>query len=155
MNESNSVPSQLVPYPSIIQIPIAWGDMDAFGHVNNVNFFRYFESARVNYFDEVQLLEQMKLTGIGAVVGSTDCRYFLPIKYPDSIWVGSRISKMSATSFIMEYEIVSQTKMKTCAKGSAKMVMFDFNKNQKVAIPEQLRNAIEQIESKPSCLANR
>lgn len=76
MNESNSVPSQLVPYPSIIQIPIAWGDMDAFGHVNNVNFFRYFESARVNYFDEVQLLEQMKLTGIGAVVGSTDCRYF-------------------------------------------------------------------------------
>ncbi|GAM73865.1 hypothetical protein JCM19241_5061 [Vibrio ishigakensis] len=55
----------------------------------------------------------------------------------------------------MEYEIVSQTKMKTCAKGSAKMVMFDFNKNQKVAIPEQLRNAIEQIESKPSCLANR
>lgn len=142
-----STPEQLRSYPAVIKVPVAWGEMDAFGHVNNVTFFRYFESARVHYFEKIGLLEQMKITGIGAVVGSTECRYFLPIKYPDTIWVGSKISKINNTSLIMDYEIVSQNKLKTCAKGSAKMVMFDFNSHQKTEIPQILLQAIKQFDS--------
>jgi acyl-CoA thioester hydrolase len=52
-------------YPVVIEIPIAWGDMDAFQHVNNIVYFRYFESARIAYFEKLNLNDQMIQTGIG------------------------------------------------------------------------------------------
>lgn len=133
-------------YPTKLTIPVAWGDMDAFGHVNNVNFFRYFESARVAYFDSISLLTEMKATGIGGVVSQTECQYFLPLTYPDTICVGAKISKLGESSFIMDYEIFSERIGKCCAKGSAKIVMFDFNKNRKTAIPMRLLTAINQLQ---------
>jgi len=51
-------------YPVVIEIPIAWGDMDAFQHVNNIMYFKYFESARISYFEKLDFNEQMKKTGI-------------------------------------------------------------------------------------------
>jgi len=52
-------------YPVINEIPIAWGDMDAFQHVNNVVYFRHFESARISYFEKINFIEVMNETGIG------------------------------------------------------------------------------------------
>ena len=44
-------------YPVVIEIPVAWGDMDAFQHVNNVTYFKYFESARIAYFEKIKFQE--------------------------------------------------------------------------------------------------
>jgi acyl-CoA thioester hydrolase len=52
-------------YPVIIEIPIAWGDMDAFQHVNNTVYFKHFESARIAYFEKINFLEVMNETDIG------------------------------------------------------------------------------------------
>lgn len=51
--------------PVVIETPVAWGEMDAFRHVNNTAYFRYFESARIAYFERLNLLEYMDLTGVG------------------------------------------------------------------------------------------
>ena len=42
--------SPVADYPVVIETPVAWGEMDAYGHVNNIVYFRYFESARIAYF---------------------------------------------------------------------------------------------------------
>ncbi|MHA2239162.1 MAG: acyl-CoA thioesterase, partial [Candidatus Hodarchaeales archaeon] len=46
----------LKEFPVTVQIPVAWGDMDSFGHVNNTKFFKYFETARIKYFEEIGLV---------------------------------------------------------------------------------------------------
>ncbi len=63
----------LINFPVVIELPLAWGEMDAFQHVNNVAYFRYFESARIAYFSKLDLLMLMNQTGIGPILKSTGC----------------------------------------------------------------------------------
>jgi len=69
---------------SRIQITVAWGEMDAFQHVNNVVYFKYFESARINYFEETGINAHMQTTGVGPILGNTQCRFKAPLTYPDT-----------------------------------------------------------------------
>jgi acyl-CoA thioester hydrolase len=66
-------------YPVVIEIPIAWGDMDAFQHVNNIMYFKYFESARISYFEKLDFNEQMKKTGIGPILANTQRKFKIPL----------------------------------------------------------------------------
>ena len=68
----------LVDYPIVVEISVAWGDMDAFQHVNNTAYFRYFENARIVYFDKIGIIDMLRQTGIGPILGSTSCTYKLP-----------------------------------------------------------------------------
>jgi acyl-CoA thioester hydrolase len=105
--------------------------MDALNHVNNAVYFRYFETARLDYFRHISLMEEMAVTNVGPVLGDTDCRYKLPVTYPDTLLVGSRIAEVKEDRFTMEYKIVSHKLSKITTTGSATIVMFDFNANKK------------------------
>ncbi|OLQ74298.1 thioesterase [Photobacterium proteolyticum] len=137
-------------YPVITEIPVAWGEMDALNHVNNVVYFRYLETARIEYFREVALMEEIQHTGIGPVLGETSCRYKLPVTYPDTLYVGSRVSELKEDRFTMEYEIVSKKLGAVTTSGKAKVVMFNFKTNQKANLLPSLVEAIESIESRVS-----
>ena len=65
-------------YPVVIDEQVVWGEMDAFQHVNNTVYFRYFESARIAYFGAVGYLEWMKAEGSGPILASTRCRFRRP-----------------------------------------------------------------------------
>ena len=65
----------LASYPVIHQQTVAWGDMDAFGHVNNVIYYRYMESARIEYFNRLNLFSHP----INTVVSSSQCKYLKPV----------------------------------------------------------------------------
>ena len=86
----------LETYPVVIEIPVRWGDMDAFNHVNNVMYFQYFESARIAYFDRIQVMGHFKDTGIGPILAATQCRFRFPVTYPDTLDVGARVAEISA-----------------------------------------------------------
>ena len=58
-------------FPVVVAIPVAWGDMDAFQHVNNTVYFRYFESARIAYFERLEFMELMQATGVGPILGKS------------------------------------------------------------------------------------
>jgi len=62
-------------FPVVIEIPVAWGEMDAFQHVNNIVYLRYFESPRIAYFERLSFLEVMEQTGVGPILAETHCRY--------------------------------------------------------------------------------
>jgi len=94
-------------YPVKIEIPIAWGDMDAFQHVNNIMYFKYFESARISYFEKIKFLEVMENTGVGPILASTQCRYKLPLTYPDRVAVGAKVDSLEKDRFTMKYAVFS------------------------------------------------
>ncbi|MFC5080735.1 Long-chain acyl-CoA thioesterase FadM [Vibrio thalassae] len=136
--------SLLKDYSVVTEIPVAWGEMDALNHVNNAVYFRYFETARLDYFSHINLMEDMAVTNIGPVLGETYCRYKLPVTYPDTLLVGSRITEVQEDRFKMEYQVVSKKIGKVTTTGTATIVMFDFTTNRKALISEKLMSAIEQ-----------
>lgn len=129
-------------FPVVTEIPVAWGEMDALNHVNNAVYFRYFETARLDYFSHIHLMEDMAVTNIGPVLGDTYCRYKLPVTYPDTLLVGSRITDVKDDRFTMEYQIVSKKLQKVTTMGHATIVMFNFGTNKKANLSETLLQSI-------------
>ena len=97
----------LETYPVVIGIPVAWGEMDSLQHVNNIVYFRYFESARMAYFRELGIWDYMHETGIGPILASTQCKFKIPLTYPDTVSVGARITEIEVYRFLMNYVLVS------------------------------------------------
>lgn len=135
-------------YPVIIEIPIAWGEMDAFQHVNNVAYIRYLESGRTKYFDELGYFDFMKKTGFGPILATISCKYKFPLTYPDTILLGTSIYKMSEEKAWMKHVVFSQKHQKIATEGEGVWVSYDYNNNKKCPIPEEIRNRILALEKK-------
>lgn len=137
----------LEDYAVITEISVAWGDMDALQHVNNVVYFRYFESARIDYFNRIQLMENVKASGVGPVIGHTQCFYKVPVTYPDTLLVGSRVTDVQEDRFTMEYKIVSKNMNRVTTTGTATAVLFNFATNSKAKLSIEMKELIQKVES--------
>lgn len=129
-------------YPVVIDIPVAWGEMDAFRHVNNVAYFRYFESARIKYSEKPGLHNLKDRIGIGPILASASCKYKFPLTYPDTVSVGAKITDMAEDRFTMTYVVVSHKHQKIAAEGDGVIVMYNYRETKKTAIPEEIRKSI-------------
>ena len=138
----------LEEYPIVTNVTVAWGEMDALQHVNNVVYFRYFETARLEYFNRIKLNVNLKSSKIGPVLGHTECRYKLPITYPDTLAIGAKIVDLQDDRFTMEYKIVSKKLNQVSTIGKSTCVIFDFEKNAKTHLPGEVRKAIITLEDK-------
>ncbi|MFN7115237.1 MAG: acyl-CoA thioesterase [Saprospiraceae bacterium] len=139
----------LKDYPARINIPVQWGDMDAAQHVNNVIYLRWFESARIQYFEAIQ--ELMDFTGaadLGAILAETYCRYKMPVTFPDTVIVGARVlpDTLDEFSFRMQHIVVSQQHQRIAAEGWTRIVCYDYQQKRKAPIPENLRAKILKLE---------
>lgn len=130
----------------VIDVPVAWGEMDAFQHVNNVVYFRYFESARIAYFDRVNINEHMKASGIGPILASTQCRFKAPLTYPDQLQVATYVSEISEDRFTMQYYVKSMSSNRVAAEGEGLIVFYDYNNNCKHTIPNAIRDQIHLLD---------
>ncbi len=134
-------------YPVIIETPIAWGQMDAFQHLNNTVYFRFFESGRIAYFERLNFLDYMEETGVGPILASTNCRFRIPLTYPDTVSIGTRVASVEDDRFTMEYSVVSKKHERVAAEGSGVIVCFNYNENKKVPVPNLVKDRIEQLQS--------
>ena len=141
---------ELQGFPVVIQFPVAWGEMDAFGHVNNVHYFRYFENARIVYAAKLRLHEHKDQTGIGPIMASTQCRFKHPLTFPDTLSVGARITGMENDRFTMQYIVYSHRHKKVAAEGEAVIVMFNYRSSEKSDIPDAIRKRILDMEKELS-----
>jgi acyl-CoA thioester hydrolase len=133
-------------YPVVIEAPVTWGEMDSFGHLNNIYYFRYFESARIAYFYKLDLMDLMTKTGIGPILASTACKFKIPLKYPDRVLVGTKVTSIEEDRFMMGYCVFSTNHQKVAAEGDGLIVSFDYRDNKKVPIPADLRQRIVDLE---------
>jgi acyl-CoA thioester hydrolase len=135
-------------FPVVITVPVSWGDMDAFQHVNNTRFFRYFEDARIAWFERTGLVDLSAAgSGIGPVIAQTSCRYHAPLRYPDDLHVGARVVRVGTHSFEMEYRVVSVALHAVAATGTAVIVAFDFATETKAVLPDSWRRALSHVEN--------
>ena len=133
----------LAQFPIVYEQKVAWGDMDAFGHVNNVQYYRYIESARIAYFDRLNVFEQDVLT----VVASSQCKYLKPVFYPDVRHIGAGIAEMRNSAIRMHYVLFSEQQQEIVADGEAVIVFVDKDSMKKALIPENLRKVIIDLEA--------
>ncbi len=138
----------LKTFPVVATIPVKWGDMDAFQHVNNVIYFRYFETVRIQYFETLGWLEILEQLGIGPILGSISCRFRIPLTYPDTVFAGAKITEIREKRFSMEYLIVSEKHPDPVAEGTGIVVCYNYQKNQTTQIPEIIHQAVEKLEGR-------
>jgi acyl-CoA thioester hydrolase len=133
-------------YAIELQWPVGWGDLDSFGHVNNAVYFRYFEHARIHYFQEIGMLDQMEASGIGPILARTDCRFRRAVSFPDSLSLSTRVATLGSDRFSMHYRLRSEQQNDVVAYGSGDIVMFDYRNNCKAPLPDTLRAKITKLE---------
>lgn len=131
----------------VTEIPVAWGEMDAFQHVNNIIYFRYFESGRIAYFERAGLMQEMAESGIGSILASASCKFKFPLTYPDRVLVGTRVGEIGTDRFVMYYRIMSTRHDRVSAEGDGVIVSYDYRMKQKTELPAAVRNRIEAMEA--------
>jgi acyl-CoA thioester hydrolase len=146
-SKERRVDDLLEGFPVTIEIPVAWGEMDAFGHVNNIVYFRYFESVRMECFERLGMTARTRETAIGPILHSTRCRYRIPLTYPDTVTAGTRIDDVAVDRFTMAYRVVSARHARVAAEGDGLIVMFDYAKNVKATISDDLRLQLSGLSS--------
>lgn len=128
-------------------MPVAWGDMDSFHHVNNTVYLRWFETARIAYFEKLGMATASGAPGVAApILARATVDFRKPVTFPDRIVVRTRVSKVGNTSFTMQYEVVS-AKLGLAAEGEGIVVMLDYAKGTKTPVDEALRLRIAALES--------
>ncbi len=128
-----------MPTPPLFEQPVAWGDMDALGHVNNAVYFRYMESARVAFLLWAGI-DRLRLgQGPGVILQSAQCRFRRPVVYPDTLLISSRVSSIEADRFTLEHEMRSKALGEVAALGFGVIVVYDYIKGAKTALPDDWR----------------
>ena len=133
-------------YSVILKQDIAWGDMDAFGHVNNTVYFRYFEDARIEYFKRIGILELKQPSGVGPILANARCDFRIPLDFPDHIHIGIRSRVLSAKKFSMEFAVFSERYGAIAAEGDGLIVYYDYAAGTSCQIPEEIARAIKKLE---------
>ncbi len=135
------------PWPIVLTVPVAWAEMDAFGHVNNTVFLRWFESARIMYFEKLGVATTIYPDAKAwPLLAHSSVDYRAKVVYPDTIEVAARVTKLGNTSFSMAYRATSQQQRKLVAEGEGVIVMVDPKLGTKVPLDPDLRAKISALE---------
>ena len=114
---NHTQPAALAAHPFSITLPVQWGDQDAFGHVNNVVYFRWLESARIAYFLAADLGFGMSNHGVGPILASIECDFRRQLAYPDTLIVSASIASIGRTSMKMAHLVYSTAQQAIAAEG--------------------------------------
>ncbi len=126
-------------YTTVEEIPVRWGDMDARGHVNNTIYLRYFESSRIALFRGLNLYEEPTEVRIGPILSFQSCSYKAPLTYPDTIYVGAKITAIKGSKIIIKHSIVSKKLNRTVAEGEAHIIWYDYDTQKRAIISDELK----------------
>ncbi len=117
--------------------PIRWGDMDAMGHVNNIMYFRYFEQARLEWYEQSGYAASNP-ENHGIVIVDNHAEYLKPVTYPMHINVQMCGHSAGRSSFITTYRLTVDDVLYT--RGSAKVVWIDTVLGKSVPLPVDVKN---------------
>ena len=123
-------------------IKVRWGDMDAFGHVNSTEYFRYMEQARISWFDAhgLSLLEN----GCGPVIVRSTCNFVRPITYPATVAISMYLARRGNKSFTIGHDLgLDGDANVKFADGEVVVVWIDHARGVAVPLPPVLLRLIE------------
>ena len=137
-------------WPITTEIPVLWGDMDSFGHVNNIIYLKWCETSRVELMCKIWDLDALSMNkilsenGIGPILANFNTNYRIPISCPDTIYVKTRVKHVGNTSFGIEHQITSKNNgSKIVADADSIVVMVNYKTDEKIQIDDNNRKKLE------------
>ena len=121
-----------------------WMDNDAYGHVNNVVYYSWFDTAVNGYLIEQGVLDIHKGSTIGLVI-ETQCNYFVPLAFPQTVQAGIRVARLGSSSVRYEVGLFAQEALLTAAKGHFIHVYVDRQTRRPVPLPSSLKSVLETL----------
>lgn len=146
-NEQPEIAALLAGFPVVIEQAVVWGEMDAYRHVNNTVYFRYFENVRLEYIRRLGWPELEGQTGVGPILQAVAARFRRPLTYPDTISIGARLQSLEEDRLTLEHKIVSHSQRAIVTEGQGTVVAFHYPTGRKAAVPQELRRRIEELEN--------
>lgn len=133
-------------FAHVVAIPTRWMDNDVYGHVNNVVYYSYFDTAVNQFLIERGVLDIHQGAIVGFVVDS-GCSYFRPLAFPDIVHVGIRVAKLGNSSVRYEIGVYRNDDPLPCAVGHFVHVYVERSSHRSVPIPHSVRDVLETIRS--------
>lgn len=133
---------KLNDYTVVEEIPVRWGDMDARGHVNNAIYYRYFESSRIALYQCLDIYEEPTKVRVGPILSFQSCYYKAPLTYPDTVYVGAKITSIEGSKIIIKHALASKKLNRKAAEGEAHMVWYDYEGQKKAIISDSLKKRL-------------
>lgn len=136
--------TQRTDYPYLHPITTRWHDNDVYGHINNVTYYAFFDSAVNTYLINEGGLDIHQGEQVAFVV-SSGCDYFAPIAFPEHIEIGVRVARLGNSSVHYELGVFKSGEAEACAAGRFVHVFVERASNRSCPIPDGLRAALERL----------
>ena len=141
---ARDAPHVRAAYRHFHRIATRWMDNDAYGHVNNVVYLSWFDTAVNEYLMRAGALEPQAGKVIGFVV-ETQCRYLAPLSFPEPIDAALRVRRIGTSSARYEVAIFAADDDRARAQGHFVHVYVDRATRKPTALPAALRSALQRI----------
>ncbi|MEI6575284.1 MAG: thioesterase family protein [Bacteroidota bacterium] len=131
-------------FPVKTTLRIDWSELDFLGHVNNISFFKYIQASRINCLERMGFTVISPEITIGPILASAKCDFRQSLYYPGQVFMQARVEFIKTTSFGIAHQLFND-KNELAAEAHDVIVLYDYQKNEKVKIPAELRARIQSI----------
>jgi acyl-CoA thioester hydrolase len=128
-----------------LSVATRWMDNDHYGHVNNVAYYSYFDTAVNGFLIEATGVDIRTLAAIGLVV-ETSCRYFEPVSFPDRLEVGLAVERLGRSSITYRLGVFRDAAVSAVAAGRFVHVYVEREQRVVTDIPHPIRAAVEALQ---------
>jgi acyl-CoA thioester hydrolase len=142
---SRPQPQGRAAYAHFSPITTRWMDNDIYGHVNNVTYYSYFDTAVNRYLIEAGVLDIHAGATIGLVI-ETHCNYFAPLAFPRNVEAGIRVAHIGSSSVRYEIGLFEQDEAMSAASGHFVHVYVDRNTRRPAPLPQAFLQALQQLQ---------
>lgn len=134
--------------PVTLRQAVAWGELDAFRHVNHTIYLRWAENARFSWFERVGIaaLGRESDGRIGPILARLTCDYLKPVDFPDTILCSVRCTKIGRSSLTLDSKIWSEQQQVVVAKSEQVIVLVDYQGGRGTPLPEAVVAAIRALD---------
>lgn len=146
-------PQSRPAYKAFFELPTRWMDNDIYGHINNVNYYSYFDTAIAHYLMREGDLDPWKSEVIGFCVES-GCRFRKAIHFPQTITAGLRVKRLGRSSVTYEIGLFCEDDDETSADGYFVHVFVDRETETPMPLPDAIRNALLPLLDSPDPAGN-
>lgn len=137
-------PTAKADYPRIVVMPTRWGDNDSYGHMNNVVYYSFFDSAVNKHLIENGVLDIASSEIVGLVI-ETQCTFFSSMGFPDDVAVGMKVTHLGRSSVRYEIALFRNDAQEASAVGQFVHVYVDRQANRPVEIPAAIRAVLAEL----------
>jgi acyl-CoA thioester hydrolase len=139
------LPENRADFPVLRTITTRWHDNDHYGHVNNVVYYAYFDTAVNGYLIEASGTDIREMPAIG-IVAETSCRFLREISFPDTVYAGLALEKLGNSSVVYRIGLFRNQETAPAAIGRFVHVYVDAATRRPVPIPPQIRAALTALD---------